>query len=107
MYGINRSTILNRLKKKRFWRFFNQKFRANRDFETLKKFREETYDFLENLKAYRQALRSSITDNFQILDARIAFSWVCLVYNKPIQLIIKNSGISDKRMTEKKLRETP
>ena len=29
----------------RFWKFFNQKCRANRDFETLKKFREATYDF--------------------------------------------------------------
>ena len=58
----------------RFWKFFNQKCRAHRDFETLKKFREATYEFFENLKAYDDILKSWITDNFQILDGRNAFS---------------------------------
>ena len=57
----------------RFWKFFNQKCRANRDFETLKKFREATYDFFKNLKAYDDILKSWITDNFQILDGRNVF----------------------------------
>lgn len=58
----------------RFWKFFNQKCRANRDFESLKIFRQASYDFFDNLKAYDKILQSWITDNFQILDGKNAFS---------------------------------
>lgn len=58
----------------RFWKFFNQKCRANRDFESLKIFRQASYDFFDNLQAYDKILKSWITDNFQILDGKNAFS---------------------------------
>lgn len=56
----------------RLWKFFNQKFRANRDFQSLKIFRDSCYDFFDNLNAYNTILQTWITDKFQILDSQIA-----------------------------------
>lgn len=58
----------------RFWKFFNQKCRANRDFESLKIFRQASYHFFDNLNAYDEILKSWISDNFKILDGKNAFS---------------------------------
>jgi transposase len=53
----------------RFWKFFNQKFRANRDFKTLAAFRSAAHTFFKNLHPYRDVLKSWITDNFQTLKS--------------------------------------
>lgn len=54
----------------RLWKFFYRKILYNQYYHTYKEFVQVCTDFFDNLGAYEKELRSLITDNFQILDAK-------------------------------------
>lgn len=51
----------------RLWRFFHQKVTNNHYFATFQEFREQTMEFFQNLKQYKQELDTLLAENFQTL----------------------------------------
>jgi transposase len=53
----------------RFWRFFKKEILYGKYYETFALFRRACDDFFAASERYKEALRSLLTDNFQIIDS--------------------------------------
>jgi hypothetical protein len=53
----------------RLWKYFRKVVLYNRYYPTFMEFREACLDFFANLRNHRAALRTLLTENFEILSA--------------------------------------
>lgn len=58
----------------RLWRLFNQSVKGNAYYDTFARFRQASFDFLDNLHQRRDQLASLLTENFQIIGLNFSQS---------------------------------
>jgi transposase len=58
----------------RLWKFFHKTVQYNQYYSTFARFREVSMSFFTNIKDHHQALRSLLTENFQIIGLNVSQS---------------------------------
>jgi len=58
----------------RLWKFFHKTVQYNQYYSTFDRFKEVSLNFFANIKDYDQALRSLLTENFQIIGLNVSQS---------------------------------
>jgi len=58
----------------RLWKFFHKTVQYNQYYSTFDRFKEASLNFFANIKDYHQALRSLLTENFQIIGLNVSQS---------------------------------
>ena len=58
----------------RLWKFFHKTVQYNQYYSTFDRFKEVSLNFFANIKDHHQALRSLLTENFQIIGLNVSHS---------------------------------